>query len=126
MTDVRARIPRRPQVPGVPGVPLPDPRLPGDSDARLLAAELDRKAARPVSEISALSRGHDDEEPTNPRVSFPRDRVGPPRAPSAPNDPAIDGAKQLAAIVAAWEEADAEERALLTEFAKRLGRGPRK
>jgi hypothetical protein len=97
--------------------------LPGESDARLLAAELDRKV-RPVSEISALSRGHDDEEPTNPRVSFARDRGAAPRV--IPTDPAIEDAKQLAAIIAAWDEADSEERARLTEFAKRLRRDPQK
>jgi hypothetical protein len=74
-----------------------------------------------VSEISSLSRGHDDEEPTNPRVSFQR---AAPRA--IPTDPAIEDAKQLAAIIAAWDEADAEERARLTEFAKQLRRDPQK
>jgi hypothetical protein len=81
----------------------------------------------------------DDEEPTNPYPRDPRrngptserngptsERNGPPsgRFPSktlsVPNlNPAE--AAQLAGIIAAWENADLGARALMAEFAKRLG-----
>jgi hypothetical protein len=68
----------------------------------------------------------EEDEPTNPRASEP-----PPSGPIGLESMTVPSlvrsdATQLAEIITAWENADDQERVLLTEFAKRLTRPPSK
>jgi hypothetical protein len=115
---VAAQIPRRPEVPGAPGVALPRPHLVGG------APESIRDSVRDSVREEMSWAPRDDEEPTNP---YPRDpRNGAPSghfASKTLSDPHPESseAAQLASIIAAWENADPDARALMAEFSKRLG-----
>jgi len=81
----------------------------------------------PASNAPTLSSAPPASGPVSSRNGPPSSGRGPDSSSSltVPNLTRVDAA-QLAGIIAAWESADEGDRVLLAEFAKRIGRNPKK